>query len=422
MVDLSAIPGYILLFAILVLSFFWLFLYLDSARAKKQEAKLKKYPSIAVVIPTIHEGKFLRKCVDSALNLKYPKQKYTIYIALNKNSTAETFRTAYAIKNGRVKVIKCQVNGKSKVMNYVINNFVKEDLLLVLDADTILDPMMAERLAPLFKNKKVGAAVPSVQVFSPKTLAEKLQKYEYLLSILSRKSLSEMVALMVAHGAGTMFRAPLVKRLGGFDEKNNPTEDLEMGLRVLTHGYKIETDPKAISYTVVPDSFGKLFEQRKRWSSGFFFNILKYRKILFSRANTRLGFFVVPMLLFSTMLGIISLVLLLNAILNPVGNFFLQEYLLIKNTSLNFAINSQLANFVSNINSGIIFTVVTTAIGIFTIYYALRYSGVKINKAKDTIGIVGYLFFYLFFLSFVWLYTAVAFVINRKIYSWKTTT
>ncbi len=420
MVDLSAIPGYILIFAILVLSFFWLFIYRDSAKSKEQKRTLTKYPSVAVIIPTIHEGKFLGNCIQSALNLKYPKTKYKIYVALNRSSTEETVKTAAKFAR-KAKIINCPMNGKAKVMNYVLNNFAKEDLFLVLDADTVLESKMVMRLVPLFENKEVGAAVPSVQVLNAKTVASKLQKYEYILSVISRKSLSDMVALMIAHGAGTMFRTGLVKRLGGFDEKNNPTEDLEMGLRILTSGYRIETDPKALSYTMVPETFGKLFEQRKRWSSGFFFNIIKYRKRIFERSNSRLGLFVVPLLLFSTMLGIVSLILLLNAVLNPVGNFFLQQYLLIKNTSLDFAFSSLFAGLAYSINGGTIFTILTTVISVFTLYYALKYSEIKFDKVKDAIGIVGYIFFYIFFLSFVWLYTAIAFLVYRQGFSWKST-
>ena len=121
------------------------------------------------------------------------------------------------------------------------------------------------------------------------------------------------------------------------------------------------------------------------------------------------------------MLGIVSLILLLNAVLNPVGNFFLQQYLLIKNTSLDFAFSSLFAGLAYSINGGTIFTSLTTVIAVFTLYYALKYSEIKFDKVKDAIGIVGYIFFYIFFLSFVWLYTAIAFLVYRQGFSWKST-
>ncbi len=422
MIDLLSLSSFILLYAILIASFFWLFSYLEVGSKKGEDSKLAVYPTLAIIVPTINEGKFLKRCVDSALKLDYPKSKYTIYIALNKSSTAETVETAASFKNRRVKLVRCETNGKSRVMNYVINNFVKEDLLMVLDADTILDKRAATQLVKFFKNKKVGCAVASVQVLNPKTIAEKLQKYEYLLSFLSRKTLSSMASLMVAHGAGTVFRTSVVKKVGGFDEKNNPTEDLEMGIKVLTSGYQIETDSKALSYTVVPKTFPKLFEQRKRWSSGFLFNVIKYRKILFSQTNARLGFFVLPLLFFSMAVGIILLFMLFSAVIYPFALFVYNEYQYVVNTSINFVVSNQFNALLFNITSQTIFSVVTTVIGLFTIFYALKYSGIKLNRVKDLLGILAYILFYLFFLSFVWLYTAIVFAITGRSYTWKTVT
>lgn len=422
MIDLLTLGGYALLFAILVVSFFWLFLYFDVGSKKEKEAKLDKYPTIALIVPTIHEGNFLKRCVAAALKIDYPKSKYTIYIALNKHADQATVKAAESISDRNVRLVRCPMDGKARVMNHVIKNFVDEKLLMVLDADTLLDKNSARQLVPLFKKEKVGCAVSSVQVLKPKTLAEKLQKYEYLLAILSRKSLSTMMALMVAHGAGTMFRTSIIRKLGGFDENNNPTEDLEIGLRILTHGYQIETTPKALSYTLVPPTFGRLFEQRKRWSSGFFLNIIKYRKLLFNKANARLGFFVVPMLLLSTIIGIVFFVMTFYSITYPLGAFIYNEYLFVSNTSINFVMSNQIGNLLFNVNAGTIFTVVTTFIGLFSLFYALKYSGIHVNKIRDTLGLVGYVFFYIFFLSFVWLYAAAHLLITRKGYTWKTAT
>lgn len=422
MIDLLSLFSFILLYAILITAFFWLFIYLDVGSKRAEKIRLDVYPTLAIIVPTINEGKFLKKCVDSALKLAYPKSRYTIYIALNKSSTQETAATAASFKNSRVKLVRCGMNGKARVMNYVIDNFVKEELLMVLDADTVLERRAAERLVPFFKNKNVGCAVASVQVLDPKTIAEKLQKYEYLLSFISRKMLSSMAALMVAHGAGTVFRTSIVRKVGRFDENNNPTEDLEMGIKILTNGYQIETDPRALSYTVVPKTFPKLFEQRKRWSSGFLFNVIKYRKEFFKKSNARLGFFVLPLLFFSMSIGIILLFMLFSAVLYPFASFVYDEYQYIANTSISFVISSQFNALFFNVTSQTIFSIVTTVVGLFTIFYALRYSGARMDKVRDLFGILAYILFYLFFLSFVWLYTAIAFAITGRGYTWKTAT
>ena len=419
---LSSILSLALLFVILVVAVFWLLIYVGIRREKNHRVKLKGYPSLAIIIPTITEGKTLLKAINSSLKIKYPKNKYYIYVALNQSSTPETVKAAMSVKRRNVKVVKCPMDGKAKVMNYVLKKHAREDLLLVLDADTLIERHLPERMAAYFENRKIGCVVASVKVLNPKTFAEKMQKYEYLLSILSRKALSSMMGLMVAHGAGSMFRMSAIRKVGYFDE-NNPTEDLEMGLRLLTRGYRIETSPVAVSYTVVPSTLRALFKQRKRWFSGFFFNLTKYRKELFSRKNLGLGLFIVPLVIFSIFIGIFVLLSLSYSLFYPAAVFISQEYAILQNTNAAVTLNTQLAyipDFIFfSLDTQYILTLFTVAIGLFSLAYSLKYSGVKIHKFKDTVGIIGYLAFYAFFLSFIWLYTSVVYIASRRTFTWK---
>ncbi len=416
--DATKIGEMVFLFVVLLSSFFWLFMYFDIGEKKEKARHISRYRSVAILIPAIREGKFIRRTILSVLNLKYPHEKYTIYIALNKSSTKETIDTAHSVESARVKAIQCPMNGKSKVMNYVLKHFIKEDLFVVLDADTLVDDKLLLRSVPFFDDERVGAVVSAVKVLNPKTVAEKLQHYEYLLSIISRKVLSAMAGLLVTHGAGSTFRTSTIKKLGYFDDSGNPTEDLEIGLRLITNGYLVEADPKAISYTIAPENFRALFEQRKRWYSGFFVNIIKYRKSFFSKDNARLGFFVLPLVFLSMVLGIVAII----AISVPAYSFILNEYLLVSNTNIGFALSNQISAVPFGISQNFILGIAASVLGIIAIYYALNYSGIKLNKYKDTAGVLGYIIFYSFFLSFVWLYAAVALAVTRRGYVWKIAT
>jgi hypothetical protein len=66
--------------------------------------------------------------------------------------------------------------------------------------------------------------------------------------------------------------------------------------------------------------------------------------------------------------------------------------------------------------------IAASLLGIIAIYYALNYSGIRLNRYKDTAGVIGYIFFYSFFLSFVWLYAALNMAITRRGYVWKIAT
>ena len=183
---------------VLFLIFFWLFIYFDIIEKKHRIKKLKEIPKIAVIIPTLFEGEDLRLSVESVLNSDYPKNKINIYIGLNKATDKKTRSVAYSFKNKLVKVVDTGINGKAAVMNYVIKNFVKEDFVASLDADSIADKSMLKKLIRPFSDESVGAVTPSVAVYNPKKFVQSIQKYDYIFSIVLRKAFSYVGTLIVA--------------------------------------------------------------------------------------------------------------------------------------------------------------------------------------------------------------------------------
>ena len=400
MLSLSDLFTSSIVFVLLVLSLFWIFYFFDINHEIKKEGenelKLKEFPSVAVLIPTIYEGKRLRDTIENVKQTIYPN--YKIYVVLNKSSTKETIKAAYT---KGVKVIKAPFDGKARVMNYAIKNYINEKLLLVLDADTFIEKDLVTRLVYHFKNKKVAAVVSSVKVYKPKKVVEYLQYYEYLLSILARKALSKIGGLVIIHGAGSMFNTEILKKIGYFDDSNY-TEDMEIGMRILTSGYKVESSVKALSYTVTPNTFRKLFKQRVRWFSGFFFNILKYRKTALDSKKNEIWKIALPFMLTSIFLSFFVII----GIAYTVIVFLLPVYSIISNTSITFFISYFTPHLsILSLNARIFLEITGAAIGIFSIIYSLTTIDHKFKVVKDFFGILGYMTFYSFFLSFIWLYS-----------------
>ncbi len=387
-------------FAILVISIFWIFYFIDinneMENENKRELQVDERPSVAVLVPAIFEGKRLKETIKNVKEVDY--SNYTIYIALNKSSTKETINAA---KMKGVRVIRAPFDGKSRVMNYAIYNFIKEDYVLVLDADTFIEKDLLKRLLYHFKKRKVAAVVSAVKVYKPKAVVEFLQYYEYLLSILARKALSKIGGLVIVHGAGSMFDTKVIKKLGGFDE-NNYSEDMEIGMRLLTNGYKIESSIKAVSYTLAPNTLKKLFRQRVRWFSGFFYNTIKYRKTALNSKKNDIWKVALPFMFASIFLSffvVIGIVYTLAVFLLPASKILL-------NTNLSFFL-SYLFPSVSflTLNSRIFLEMLGASVGIFSIVYSLRTIDHRFEIVKDFFGIIAYMTFYSFFLSFIWLYS-----------------
>ncbi|MEM0111937.1 MAG: glycosyltransferase family 2 protein, partial [Candidatus Parvarchaeota archaeon] len=223
MSNLSDLYTFGIAFIVLLLAVFWLLVFVDINRKKMEEEGKKaerrnELKTVAVLIPTLAEGEELRKTVSSVLDSDYPKSMFKVYIVLNKASPQYTREIAYSMRSRRVKVIEAPMNGKAAVMNYALKGFIEEELLLVLDADTLVAKDLMRRLVWPFKDRKVASVVSSVKVYKPRRIIEYLQKYEYLLSIMARKAMSVLGGLMVVHGAGSMFRVSALRKVGYFDQ------------------------------------------------------------------------------------------------------------------------------------------------------------------------------------------------------------
>ncbi len=416
---------YGIIFVALLLTTYWLFLYFDIREngdindlEKEKGSRFK--PRIAVLIPTLNEGEILRKTVENVAACDYPVGKMSIYIVLNKGSKKPTRDIARSMHGKNVRIIDAPMNGKSKVMNYALKKYVKEQFILILDSDTLVDKELIRRLVVYFKDEKVGAVVSSVEVLNPRTFSEQMQRYEYLLSIIARKALSYLGGLLIVHGAGSMFRRTAMKDVGYFDE-DNYSEDMEIGMHLLTKGYKVESSLNARSYTKAPDTLRALFVQRKRWFSGFFHNISKYRKVIFQKKYSSLGLLVVPFMLVSVFFSVFVVALLVYSFLS----WAVPLYYLTVNTNFWNAVSVQLSSStptVYSINYLSVLSILSFIVAMFSVFFSLRVIDAKVSAIKDSFGILIYTIFYSFFLSFIWIYGLLIFAIKRRGEGWKTNT
>ena len=257
------------------------------------DPKPKKYPSVTIVVPAMNEEKSIAKTIKCLLKLDYPK-KINI-VVINDGSTDNTLKI---IKKFPVKVISKKKNqGKSKALNDALK-ICKTEIFGFIDAETFIEKNALKKMFGYFNDKKVGAVMPPIYVYKPTSTLEKLQQIEYVFSMMTRKVLTFINSLFVTPGCA-FYRTDLLKKIGGFDSKTMG-EDLEIGLKINKHGYKIENSINTKVWTVVPNTVRKLIRQRVRWYRGIIYNTIKYRKLFFKKSD--IGMFVLPVLLAGGML------------------------------------------------------------------------------------------------------------------------
>ena len=376
--------------------FLWMFILLDIKEVKPSK---KKY-SITFIVPTYNEEKNIAKTIRSIKNLDYDGEKKILVV--DDMSTDKTKEVVKKFKD--VKFIQKGVhNGKVPSINLGLK-YVNTDLFCILDADTYFEKDAIKKLTGYFDDKKVGAVLASLKVENKKGLIPRLQEIEYFFSVFLRKIQSYYQGLMTTHGA-TLFRTSAIKEVGEFDV-NNPTEDMDIALRLIKKGYKIESDLNASAYTIVPTTFIKLLKQRMRWYGGFIYNsIIKHRDMLFKRKYFGLNYISYPLSYFWIVLAFLMIYgITKSAILKTI--FYTK---LILNTNIHFS-------FV--LNPFVLSTLTLLSILSLSVFLLMVY--IMKGKLKERISIVSlalYIVLFSIISSLFWVFSIPKVLVAKK--GWK---
>jgi cellulose synthase/poly-beta-1,6-N-acetylglucosamine synthase-like glycosyltransferase len=273
-------------------SLVFLFTYYEN-RERLNNPRPKKIPSVTVIVPAFNEEGRIKRTVDSLLNLAYPKQLLEI-ILVDDGSKDNTWKEMQELQKQapqQIRIFTKKNGGKASALNLGIEK-AKGEITVSLDADSFVDKQSLMRMVGYFDNPKVMAVTPSMKVWKPKSLLQKIQFVEYLFGIYLRKAASFMGCIHVTPGPFSAYRKSFFKKYGGYQE-GNLTEDIEVALRIQSNNFIIENARDAYSYTISPSRFKPLFTQRLRWYLGFLNNCWNYRH-LFSRQYGTLGVFFLP--------------------------------------------------------------------------------------------------------------------------------
>lgn len=296
---------YIFLFASVNFEVFLLITYFENRLDIKAEAKaqrnvrLKKYPSVTIIVPCWNEETTVSKTINSLLNLDYPKDKLKIMI-VDDGSTDKTWDKVQKFQNNpQIELYTKENGGKYTALNFGLSKLTTE-LVGCLDADSYVHKDSMKKIALYFQDKETMAVAPSIKLWQPKTVLQLLQKVEYGFGIFTRKMYHYMNAIYITPGPFSIFRREVFEKLGGYRHAHN-TEDIEIALRMQKNDFKIVHAHDAVVYTVPPKTLKTLLKQRVRWSHGFIKNAADYRGMMFNKKYGNVGMLILPMACFSIM-------------------------------------------------------------------------------------------------------------------------
>jgi biofilm PGA synthesis N-glycosyltransferase PgaC len=289
----TTILNYLAWYIFVFLGVMWvLVLFQNRGRLSEKAAVPSRLPPVSVVLPAYNEEGTLAKSIRSILSLDYPRRLLDI-IVVNDCSTDRTGEIADAFRKDGIRVLHNRKNmGKAASLNRGVG-IARHELIATVDADSIVEPAIIKKMVGYFSDPMVASVTPALKVWKHGGLLEKMQHAEYLLNVFLRKILAFLDSIHVTPGVFSMYRKSVLNEIGGFDE-GNLTEDLEIALNIHRHGYKIENELDACSYTLCPRKWRQLFRQRIRWYRGAIQNTIKHRHLFFNPKFGNLGMFFLP--------------------------------------------------------------------------------------------------------------------------------
>ncbi|SMQ84856.1 Glycosyltransferase, catalytic subunit of cellulose synthase and poly-beta-1,6-N-acetylglucosamine synthase [Bacillus sp. OV166] len=276
-------------------------------------------PFVSVVIAAYNEEKVICKTVDSILSSDYPAFEILIIDDGSKDDTAVVVQETYT-KHPLVRLIKKNNGGKSSAVNLGFKE-ANGEIVVALDADTLIAENAISLLVNHFKNENVAAVSGNVKVGNKGNLLTNWQHIEYVTGFnLERRAFAALNCITVVPGAIGAWRKTAVEDAGYFQE-DTLAEDTDITLTLLRQGKKIEFEEKAYAFTEVPEDIKSLAKQRYRWVYGTLQCLWKHRDALFNKKHNSLGFIALPnMWLFQYIYQTISPIadiLFILALFNP---------------------------------------------------------------------------------------------------------
>ncbi|NGZ77176.1 glycosyltransferase family 2 protein [Saccharibacillus alkalitolerans] len=193
-------------------------------------------------------------------------------IVIDNNSTDRTAAVAENVAEElgmRLKVIFEASPGKNHALNSALA-YVETELMLTLDADTLLHKKALRHIVARFKSSPsdVCAVAGAVLVRNSRgNFLAKIQEWDYFLGIASIKRLQGLFqGTLVAQGAFSLYKTDRVREVEGWPDAIG--EDIVLTWRFLGKGWKVYFEPLAVAFTEVPESLYHFFRQRSRWARG----------------------------------------------------------------------------------------------------------------------------------------------------------
>jgi biofilm PGA synthesis N-glycosyltransferase PgaC len=299
--SISMLIFFLFLLILRYLVLLW-FSFMQQLEFLRQQEDGLYHPLVTVLVPAFNEERVLEPALQSLLRQEYPHFEV---IVIDDGSTDGTFSVAERYVgdygNARIKALRQPNRGKAAALNMGIS-VAHGELVLCMDADSNLVPDAIASMVRHFVDRNVAAVAGNVKVRNRKNLWTRLQALEYIEGLnMVRQAQSFFRSVNIIPGPIGMFRREILLRVGGY-ESDTFAEDADLTLKLVSFGYGIRYEPRAVSMTEAPEELLDLIKQRYRWTRGILQSMKKRPEVLLQPWKSLTTFFILWYMMFETVL------------------------------------------------------------------------------------------------------------------------
>lgn len=237
--------------------------FMKKGEDQRQELKAGPAPSVSLVVAAYNEASCIRQKLENSLALEYPAGRFEVLIGSD-GSTDGTNEIVQACTDSRVRLSPAQRAGKTTVLNRCIPS-AKGDIIVLSDANTMIEPGAIQALVRHFEDPEVGAVCGKLRLYNPTKQdyeESAYWSYESLIKFYEGKR----GAVVGANGGLYAIRRTLFTQL----PPSTIVDDFVIPLRILEQGYKVVYEAAAVAHEETTEDYGKEFGRRARIAAGNF--------------------------------------------------------------------------------------------------------------------------------------------------------
>lgn len=284
------------------------------ANLRQKRSDNKSRPLVSVLVPAYNEETVIGRCLQSVWNNTYSNIQIIVVsdgstdgtieavqrfidsrtktyrevkpkIVRTKNSLRRVWQRGQAPVSRRIKLVQQRNGGKASALNRALRYHARGELIMTLDADSILHKKALANLIKYFDDPAVAGVAANVRIIEKNSALGVLQRFEHLVSYRSKKFYTAIGCELVIGGVASTYRRSILEKVGYYDT-DTVTEDIGLSMKIAARGNRQNRLVYAVDVAAMTEgvnNFSTLLRQRYRWKLGNLQNLFKYSVILFSR-------------------------------------------------------------------------------------------------------------------------------------------